>query len=302
MSHEIERERESTRPERENPALPVPAIRGADVARSPHACDPTAGGRDGLATSCLVHSMYPPAVQGGLAPSSAQCAPADDRPHARERSCGLAQDRSDGEGREWPSPSDQSTAKPHMARPVEVEHPQCAPGLAGDVGESSPCPGDDYSHPRGLARGTKNGGNPSAVGHTYAFGNTLEKLSLRVFGVKQRGSKEDPPMSHATGIGYVAKRDGDYSDAIVNKKLKVHMLLMETLGGISPGGVSYLGKLAGLADPAARGSRDSTAYVCWSAPTFMAHHGMRVSAALVHANALLLAEGARRLKISKAAT
>ena len=56
-------------------------------------------------------------------------------------------------------------------------------------------------------------------------------------------------MSHATGIGYVAKRDGDYSDAIVNKKLKVHMLLMETLGGISPGGVSYLGKLAGLADP-----------------------------------------------------
>ena len=61
-------------------------------------------------------------------------------------------------------------------------------------------------------------------------------------------------------IGYVlAKRDGDYSDAIVNKKLKVHMLLMETLGGISPGGVSYLGKLAGLADPAAHGSRDSTA-------------------------------------------
>ena len=40
----------------------------------------------------------------------------------------------------------------------------------------------------------------------------------------------------------------------------------------------------------------------WSAPTFMAHHGMRVSAALMHANTLLLAEGARRLKISKAAT
>ena len=153
MSREIERERESTRPERENPTLSVPAFRRAGVARSPHACDPTAGGRDGMATSCLVHSMYPPAVQGGLAPSSAQCAPADDRPHARERSCGLAQDHSDGEGREWPSPSDQSTAKPHMAWPVEVKHPQCAPGLAGDVGESSPCPGDDYSHPRGLARG-----------------------------------------------------------------------------------------------------------------------------------------------------
>ena len=153
MSDEIERERESTRPdERENPALRVPAMRRARD-RSPYACDPTAGGRDGMATSCLVHSMYPPAVQGGLAPSSAQCAPADDRPHARERSCGLAQDHRDGEGREWHSPSDQSTAKPHMAWPVEVEQPQCAPGLAGDVGDSSPCSGDDYSHPRGLARG-----------------------------------------------------------------------------------------------------------------------------------------------------
>ena len=102
MSDEIERESESTRPERENPALPVPALSRARAACSPHVCDLTAGGRDGMATSCLVHSMYPPAVQGGLAPSSAQCAPADDRPHARERSCGLAQDHSDGEGRECP--------------------------------------------------------------------------------------------------------------------------------------------------------------------------------------------------------
>ena len=41
MSDEIERERVSTRPERENPALPVPAIRRASAARPPHACDPT---------------------------------------------------------------------------------------------------------------------------------------------------------------------------------------------------------------------------------------------------------------------
>ena len=102
MSREIERERVSTRPERENPTPSVPVFRRAGVVRSPHACDPTAGGRDGMATSSLMHSMHPPAVQCGLAHSSAQCAPVDDRPHARERSCGLAQDRSDGEGREWP--------------------------------------------------------------------------------------------------------------------------------------------------------------------------------------------------------
>ena len=137
----------------------------------------------------------------------------------------------------------------------------------------------------------------------HAFGNTLEKLSQKVFGTRQRGSPDDPPMSHATGLGYVAHRPGDYSDAIDNKKLKVHMLLMESLGGIAPGGVAYLGKLAGLADPTAHGSRDSTTYTCWSAPTFMSHHGMCLSAAIVvYADALILAEGARRLKISMAAT
>ena len=69
----------------------------------------------------------------------------------------------------------------------------------------------------------------------------------------------------------------------------------------SPGGVAYLGKLAGLADPETPGSRDSTAYTCWSAPTFISHHGMCLSAAVTYADALALAEGARRLKISMAA-
>ena len=49
--------------------------------------------------------------------------------------------------------------------------------------------------------------NPSAVGHVYAFGNTLEKLSQMVFGTRQRGSPDDPPMSHVTGLGYVAHAD-----------------------------------------------------------------------------------------------
>ena len=41
MSREIERERESTRPERENPALPVPAFGKAHAACPPHVCDLT---------------------------------------------------------------------------------------------------------------------------------------------------------------------------------------------------------------------------------------------------------------------
>ena len=87
-SEEIEREIESTRP-RENLATPVPALRRAYAACSPHACDPTAGGRDGMATSCLVHNMYPHAVQGGLAPGSARCTSTDDQLDIRERSWSL---------------------------------------------------------------------------------------------------------------------------------------------------------------------------------------------------------------------
>ena len=133
---------------------------------------------------------------------------------------------------------------------------------------------------------------------------TLSKNSRKRCSAPGSEARRTTPRCHTrpASVGYVARRPGDYSDAIDNKKLKVHMLLMESLGGIAPGGVAYLGKLAGLADPTAHGSRDSTTYTCWSAPTFMSHHGMCLSAAIVYADALILAEGARRLKISMAAT
>ena len=148
MSDEIERESESTRPERENPALPVPAIRRASTARSPHACDPTAGGRDGMETSCkaqLVPPVPPAVVHGGLAPGAARSAPACNRPGIRERFRGLARDLSEGKGKEQPGSPDQSSAKHHMAWPVVVEHTHRPLGLARDVGKSSRCPEDDCS-------------------------------------------------------------------------------------------------------------------------------------------------------------
>ena len=153
MSEEIARERESTRPERENPATPVPASGRASAACSPRACDPTAGGRDGMETFCSAESLYPTVVQGGMAPDSTRSTSAADRLDIRERSGGLALDRSDGEGKEWPGPPNQSSAIHHMAWPVGVEHTPRTPGMAGAVGKSSRCPGDDYSYPRGVARG-----------------------------------------------------------------------------------------------------------------------------------------------------
>ena len=44
------------------------------------------------------------------------------------------------------------------------------------------------------------------------------------------------------------------------------------------------------------GSRDSTVYTCWTAPSFAAHHGMCISAQCVYADALLLSLGAMRMK------
>ena len=92
---------------------------------------------------------------------------------------------------------------------------------------------------------------------------TLSKNSRKRCSAPGSEARRTTPRCHTrpASVGYVARRPGDYSDAIDNKKLKVHMLLMESLGGIAPGGVAYLGKLAGLADPTAHGSRDSTTYI-----------------------------------------
>ena len=77
---------------------------------------------------------------------------------------------------------------------------------------------------------------------------------------------------------------------------------METTGGIGPPGRSFLGRLANMGDPKKSGTRDDTLYTCWTAPSFAAHHGMRISAECVYADALLLSQGAMRMKSIRART
>ena len=50
-------------------------------------------------------------------------------------------------------------------------------------------------------------------GHTFAFGNTLEKLRRDVLGLAARGEPGDRPLDRHTGLGRVDARDGDYADA-----------------------------------------------------------------------------------------
>ena len=65
-------------------------------------------------------------------------------------------------------------------------------------------------------------------------------------------------------------------------------------------GRSFLGRLANMGDPKKGGARDNTQYTCWTAPSFAAHHGMCLSAECVYADALLLAQGALRMKSARA--
>ena len=77
MSEEIERE--SAHPN--TPAAPPqPAYRRRTQACPPHACDPTAGVRDGMATSGEEHNSKPTtAAQEGLASCTARRQSADGR-------------------------------------------------------------------------------------------------------------------------------------------------------------------------------------------------------------------------------
>ena len=152
-----------------------------------------------------------------------------------------------------------------------------------------------------VGRGTaRHGGAPASVGRKIAFGNTLEPLHRKILGTDARGSLADGPLNHHTGKGYVAEHRGDYYDALKVKKLKVIPLVSETMGGIGHPGRSFLGRLANMGDPKKSGTRDSTLYTCWTAPSFAAHHGMRISAEGVYADALILSQGAGAIRMKSA--
>ena len=97
-------------------------------------------------------------------------------------------------------------------------------------------------------------------------------------------------MCHKSGKGYVEEQKGAYYDALRCKKSRVIPFIVETLGGITPHAVAYVGQLARRAD--GRGARDSTKYGTsrTSARSYFRHHIQRIAMAakLGDANAILL--------------
>ena len=82
----------------------------------------------------------------------------------------------------------------------------------------------------------ESGGTFTTNGHLYAFGNTDEQYSKKVFGLKGTGKAGDTPFGHTTGQGWVAPHKGHYHDAIHVRRNRVNMLLVERSGGINSSG------------------------------------------------------------------
>ena len=114
MSEEIERER--AHPNTPS-APPRPAYRRRTQACPPHACDPTAGVRDGMETSAEENNSKPTtAAQEGLASCTARRQSADGRQDTRSSTHGLASDEREGKEQERLSLPDRPkpTAKSHL--------------------------------------------------------------------------------------------------------------------------------------------------------------------------------------------
>ena len=136
-----------------------------------------------------------------------------------------------------------------------------------------------FPHAQALGRGSDRcGGAPStADGAYFAWGNTKEALIKKTFGLRQRGS--GGPLNRVTGIGRVDACTGHYTDALL-KNHKVHLLVTETTGALTPEVVSFVRQL----DKYARANEsDTTIYglMKGSHSSYVAHHLCCISESIV---------------------
>ena len=79
----------------------------------------------------------------------------------------------------------------------------------------------------------------------------------------------------AAGLGFVPKHDGDYRDAINNRKASVLLLVHEIFGGMSPFASRHLRRLSRRA---AEEGTDSTDYSqSYTAASFVSYYAQRIS-------------------------
>ena len=133
--------------------------------------------------------------------------------------------------------------------------------------------------PLTVAHNGGGGAKPPDVGDRYGFGNTEEHYRILTLGCKARGRDDDPPFDPATGHGRVAAVRGHYHHALLVKRNRVVVWLVESTGGIAPQPLARLRRLGRLAK--IKGARDSTKYGLSrrSPRSYLTHHTQRISAA-----------------------
>ena len=102
----------------------------------------------------------------------------------------------------------------------------------------------------------------------------------------------------ATGLGYVARHDGDYSDAIRKNNL-ILVAVVEALGGLCPALFRWLKYSARRAGDHKKG-RDGTKYSRVRPVSFLTHHMRQISSAAVITDAANIEKELTGLKISHA--
>jgi hypothetical protein len=114
-------------------------------------------------------------------------------------------------------------------------------------------------------------------------------------GCKQRGTADQAPFDHATGVGHVAGHAGHYADALA-KGRQVVLIVIETTGAVHPDAVGML--YAWHAETRAEGCIDRTVYGTSRTATtsFFTHHLRLISLAAVIGAALPVAIWAKSRK------
>ena len=137
----------------------------------------------------------------------------------------------------------------------------------------------------------------SLVGGLYAFGNTEERLKHKVLGSRRRGVPSAGRFNHKDGSGFVPAAEGDYRDALANRKARVHLLVHETLGGFSPYAARRLRRLGRLA---AENGVDATDYKrSYTAHSFVPYHSQSICSACVMHGSDGILKGIRKASHSR---
>ena len=97
---------------------------------------------------------------------------------------------------------------------------------------------------------------------------------------RRRGLPVLGQYDHSSGTGYVPAKDGDYHDAIRNRKARLHLVIFEAgLGGVLPFGAKRLRRKGRAAKASGADPTDYT--ISPTARSFVPYYAQRLSTASV---------------------